>query len=362
MLNLSLNSNEFNILKQIVNSDGITRSEIARELSLNKATVSYVTSKFEDEGLIIKSDDLAKTKGRYGVKLRINADYGDILVLKIKVNSISVTVCKFNAAIVHEERIDKGKEDLYTVVNLIIDKLKSEYNIIALGIGIFGIVYDNNVKFTPYYKLDNNLYNKLTNVHNFPIFIENEANMEAYGDSKMKDNSNSLILTNSIGIGGGIVIKNSVYKGENGFAGEIGHMIVEKDGLPCPCGNKGCLEQYCSETALTKLASDVKGREINKTEFISLYAAADKDIVKIYHDSILYLTIAINNLLTTLNPASILLDGKIYREISDTVRIIENNLNSSIIGPHKIGVLPEKIDNFAYGFAKYISRYILLEK
>ncbi len=362
MLNLSLNSNEFNILKQIVNSDGITRSEIARELSLNKATVSYVTNKFEDEGIIIKSDDLAKTKGRYGVKLRINADYGDILILKIKVNSISVSICKFNAEIVYQERIERTNVDIFSVINLLIDKYKDEYNIIALGLGIYGIVYDNTVKFTPYYKFDNNLFVRLKNVHNFPIFIENEANMEAYGDSKVKDISNSLIITNSIGIGGGIVIKHSVYKGENGFAGEIGHMIVEKDGLQCPCGNKGCLEQYSSETAIIKLASEVKNKSISKDEFISLYNSGDTDIVKIYQDSIEYLTIAINNLLTTLNPASILLEGTIFRAIRDTVRMIENNLNSSIIGPHKIGILPVRTDNFAYGFAKYISRYILLEK
>jgi glucokinase len=58
------------------------------------------------------------------------------------------------------------------------------------------------------------------------------------------------------GIGGGIVLGGVLQRGAHGFAGEIGHVIVDPDGLPCPCGRKGCWEQYASGTALGRLARD----------------------------------------------------------------------------------------------------------
>ena len=72
-----------------------------------------------------------------------------------------------------------------------------------------------------------------------------------------------LMVTLGTGVGGGIIINGQLYTGCNGIAGEIGHMVIRKDGEPCNCGRRGCLEAYCSAASLVRFAerSFEDGRE-----------------------------------------------------------------------------------------------------
>ena len=65
-----------------------------------------------------------------------------------------------------------------------------------------------------------------------------------------------VMITLGTGVGGGIAINGKPYLGQHGGAGEIGHMIIKYDGLPCPCGQIGCYEQYASVTALIRLTKE----------------------------------------------------------------------------------------------------------
>ena len=88
-----------------------------------------------------------------------------------------------------------------------------------------------------------------------PVAITNDANAAAMGEMKygaavgMK---NFVELTLGTGVGSGIVANGQLIYGCDGFAGELGHMIVETDGRPCGCGRKGCLETYCSATGVVR--------------------------------------------------------------------------------------------------------------
>ena len=85
---------------------------------------------------------------------------------------------------------------------------------------------------------------------NVPVFIENEANAGAYGEKvfgNTKNFSNIIYVSINVGIGIGIIINNELYKGINGFSGEMGHMAIDFNGPKCSCGNRGCWELYASE-------------------------------------------------------------------------------------------------------------------
>ena len=88
-----------------------------------------------------------------------------------------------------------------------------------------------------------------------PVAITNDANAAAMGEMKygaavgMK---NFVELTLGTGVGSGIVANGQLIYGCDGFAGELGHMIVETDGRPCGCGRKGCLETYCLATGVVR--------------------------------------------------------------------------------------------------------------
>lgn len=88
-----------------------------------------------------------------------------------------------------------------------------------------------------------------------PTFMENDANCAAWGEylCGAGRGTRSLVLyTLGTGVGGGIILNGDLWVGASGAAGELGHMTIEIDGLPCGCGQKGCVEQYASATALAR--------------------------------------------------------------------------------------------------------------
>lgn len=90
-----------------------------------------------------------------------------------------------------------------------------------------------------------------------PVHLDNDANCAALGEATAgaaKGTRNMLMVTLGTGVGGGIIINGQLYTGCNGIAGEIGHMVIRKDGEPCNCGRRGCLEAYCSAASLVRFA------------------------------------------------------------------------------------------------------------
>ncbi|HEY6765537.1 MAG TPA: ROK family protein [Candidatus Sulfotelmatobacter sp.] len=91
------------------------------------------------------------------------------------------------------------------------------------------------------------------------VLLDNDANFAALGEKWMgaaRDVSNMAILTLGTGIGGGIILNSKIFHGNNGMAGEFGHIPIEWEGFPCGCGSHGCAEQYASASALMRMARE----------------------------------------------------------------------------------------------------------
>ncbi len=91
------------------------------------------------------------------------------------------------------------------------------------------------------------------------ICLDNDANVAALAEAKMgagRGCQNVVMITLGTGVGGGIVIDGKLYSGFNFVAGELGHMVIEYNGRPCSCGQRGCWEAYSSATALTKMTKE----------------------------------------------------------------------------------------------------------
>jgi glucokinase len=138
----------------------------------------------------------------------------------------------------------------------------------AIGVGAAGMVEwpSGYIRWAP-----NNTYrtlplrNVLTQHTGLPVVVENDANAAALAEARFGSAvgySHSITLTVGTGIGGGIVLDNSLYRGPVGLGGEVGHMIVDaRYGPQCGCGAVGCLEAMASGSALTRL-----GREAAKAD------------------------------------------------------------------------------------------------
>ena len=91
------------------------------------------------------------------------------------------------------------------------------------------------------------------------VWVDNDATCAAVAEwiaGSAEGCTDACIVTLGTGIGGGIVAGGSLLRGTNGFAGEIGHMVVDADGIECPCGRRGCWERYASGSGLARLARE----------------------------------------------------------------------------------------------------------
>ncbi len=133
----------------------------------------------------------------------------------------------------------------------------------SVGVGIPGIANENTGKVifcTNLSWYDIPLAEEIQKHINKPVFINNDATVAGYAESMAgvsKDTHSSVFITLGTGIGAGIVINGKPWSGFHGIGSELGHATLDMiDGVQCTCGNKGCVERYCSATAIIRMAKE----------------------------------------------------------------------------------------------------------
>ncbi|MEI8240820.1 MAG: ROK family protein, partial [Actinomycetota bacterium] len=114
-----------------------------------------------------------------------------------------------------------------------------------------------------------------------PVEADNDATCAAVAEWKMgagRGADEMTMVTLGTGIGGGIVTGGRLLRGANGFAGEIGHMVIDPDGIACPCGRRGCWERYASGSGLGRLARDAAVAK--RLDLVVELAGGDPDAVR----------------------------------------------------------------------------------
>jgi len=136
------------------------------------------------------------------------------------------------------------------------EALRRHRTILAIGAGLPGLVNGAGLlhKAVNLPFLDGlNINDLLLATTGLPTIAANDANAAAVGELRFgagRPFSSFLLLTLGTGVGSGLILNGSLWTGHDGIASEFGHATVEPTGIPCPCGNRGCLEQYASASAL----------------------------------------------------------------------------------------------------------------
>jgi glucokinase len=142
-------------------------------------------------------------------------------------------------------------------------ELQRSHDVAAVGVGAAGFIDASRsvVLFSPHLAWRNEpLRSALQGRLGLPVVVENDANAAAWAESRFgaaKGEPVVLCVNLGTGIGGGIVVDDRLWRGGWGMAGEFGHIIVERDGHRCECGNRGCWEQYASGNALVREAREL---------------------------------------------------------------------------------------------------------
>ena len=146
-----------------------------------------------------------------------------------------------------------------------------------------------------------------------PAWALNDANAAALGEcftGAARGRRHVLMLTLGTGVGGGLVLAGRLYGGARGIAGELGHFPLERGGRPCACGNRGCLEQYASVTALIRLARETTGEtELDGRQIFARAAQGDQALGRALARWTEDVAAGVAGLVHVFNPEMVLIGG-----------------------------------------------------
>lgn len=173
------------------------------------------------------------------------------------------------------ENVDDYVDASIEALQLIIDQVGGIDNIKGMGIGApNGNYYNGTIEFAPNLSWGHNgivpLAKLFSDKLGIPVALTNDANAAAIGEMTYgvaRGMKNFIVITLGTGVGSGIVVNGQLVYGSDGFAGELGHVVVRREnGRSCGCGRFGCLEAYCSATGVARTAREL----LETTEELSL--------------------------------------------------------------------------------------------
>lgn len=328
----------------------VTRASLAAITGLNKTTVSSLVQQLIDARFVSeigagKTEDV----GRPGIMLQPNPGAGYIIGAEIGVDFISVVVTDFAAEIVwrHGERTGY-RHDRETVLPRTVEIVREAINyigaghtgdghtgdgradILGIGLGVPGLVdvASGTLLFGPNLRWrDVPLRRMLQAEFDFPVYVDNEANMAALGETYFgvaRGARSVLYVSAGVGLGGGIVLDGRLLPGASGYVGELGHMTMVLDGLPCNCGNRGCWETVVSQAAVFRRIREAvaSGQRTRLTELtgggldaltvplvVEAARAGDGVALRALDETGVYLGVGIANLVNALNPEAVVFGG-----------------------------------------------------
>ncbi|KKK36150.1 ROK family protein [Mesobacillus campisalis] len=331
------------IIKQIIEQGMISRADLSKITNLTRATISAQVADLIEDGLLLETDQEHLSVGRKPIMLSLNSEAGYALGIDLDYGEINFTLSDLLGIKEHSETIKIDTIDYNEVLNILISQINKyidacqdrRYGIVGIVIAIHGLVSkDEIIKFVPRFKWhDIRLKEDLQRAINIDIYVENNANLSSFAERVfIYHQADNLVSTSFLsGIGLGVMVNNEFFRGNEGFAGEIGHMIVMPGGKPCNCGNFGCWEQYASETSFFKELSKKKGMEsITYTQVLNWLKEGDETVHQQMEQFIYFLTIGLNNMINIYNPDVIVLDSELLRQNPAYIDEIKKNLVSSI--------------------------------
>jgi len=371
------------VLQIIKQNAPISRANIATKTGLNKGTVSSLVNELIKEDIIYESGLGQSSGGRRPFMLLFNKSAGYTIGIDLGVDYILGILTDLKGDVFHQEFLQLEClefEFVHIKLTNIIETLishapDSTYGIVGIGIGVPGTITKNGeIILAPNLNWKNiQLKQILKKQFKVPIIIENEANAGAYGEKKSGagiESDHIIYVSISIGIGVGMFLNGKLYRGYNGFAGELGHMTIHSNGKKCMCGRKGCWELYASEKALKDYIKNVPLYDnINEysLEDVIRKTKEGNDLAKQSFDYVgKNLSIGLDNIINIFNPKQIVIGGRIAIAKQWLERSIKKHLfhetrfqqKDLVLNFSELGVYSNAIGSAEFAIDNFINNYL----
>lgn len=295
--------------------------------------------------------------GRPGTGLELNPAGGSAIGIEIGVGFVAVALTDFVANVQWQERVEFNTRDVQEVIAIaeqLADQAEQRSKALALkllgiGVGLPGLVKidEGLLKYAPNLGWHDIPFQALWKKRfGVPVYVVNEADAAALGEhyfGAAAGYHDFIYLSASpIGLGAGIMIGGKLFQGINGYAGEVGHMVLDPSGPLCSCGRHGCWEKVAGSQAIIKYVVDqaargrssmaidrVQGNLQKLTTDIVAQAAREGDTVA--SEAMTQVSrmfgIGVMNLINTFNPQLIVIGGTLRRAIEPFLPVVQEVMN-----------------------------------
>jgi N-acetylglucosamine repressor len=257
------------VLKILMECQSTSRAEIARVSYLTRTTVSDIVTGLLEEGLVTEIGTGSSIGGKSPILLSLVADSRHLIGLDLAQNSFNAAVVNLRGQIrelvskpIQGRNGEKALQVAYDVIDQLMEH--SSQPLVGISLATPGLVNTREGLVINAVNMDWRnfpLGPLLQERYHLPIYVLNDCHAAAMGEYQYGGypaDANMIVVRVGRGIGSGIILNGQIFHGDSGYAGEIGHVVcVHGEGLPCRCGNFGCLETVASTTAVLQIAESL---------------------------------------------------------------------------------------------------------
>ncbi|MCB7304020.1 ROK family transcriptional regulator [Bariatricus massiliensis] len=327
--------NKSKVYQYIYKKKATSKLQIVQEMQMGLSTVSQNLNLLEEEGLIERNGYFDSTGGRKAHAIRIVSNYKISIGIGILKNLFHITAIDLYGNTLYADTISLPYSNNSSYYKQVADKIKEfiavnqydEKKILGISIATQGITSPDHTTVT-YGAIMNNTNMKLEDfsIHlPYPCHLEHDsksaASLELWNH---QDLDSAVIFLLNRNMGGAVITNRVIHQGSSMHSGTIEHMCVNPDGPLCYCGNRGCLETYCSANSLEH-ASGLSIKEF----FPLLREKKSPQLTQIWEDYLNHLAFAMRNLNLVID-APIIISGYLAPYFTEAdIDYLQKRMNSS---------------------------------
>lgn len=325
--------NRMAIVRHVKARPGLARGDLADLTRLAESTVSVLVKELIEEGWLRANTVLeSKGAGRRPQVLTIDTTRLSLLGAEVGVDYLAVAACNIQGEILFTRTIDyrhdgveRSVRDTVALVAEARARMVAEKrHPLGVGVGLPGMVtLDGTLRLAPNIGWRDVAMAPLLSdalreggCGDLAVFVLNDANAGALGEHVFggPDAAGSLVfLSIGQGIGAGIILDSGLHLGSEGLAGEVGHSIVEPEGVACSCGRRGCVETRVSQRAISRMITGRDEPVLSIEELASRLERGEEATARAVRAAGEQLGLVVHNLLVDYDPAVVVLGGPLSR-------------------------------------------------